>query len=232
VIQKQLDNFMGSINKIRKQARVLLTGSLLSAFLTGMATQSQAQTFAEWFSQKKTQKKYLLQQIAALQVYSGYLKHGYNIATNGLGSISAYLKSENTRHDTYYNRLRIMDPVVKNNPMVKEILAWQQDILKRTQEISWCSCMTAAETNYLASVRDAVLKDCDQQLNTLQNVVGDSKLEMSDADRIASVSKIHAAMLANYRFASSFAGQVKILAIRREQEKNQVVVSKRINGIN
>jgi len=31
----------------------------------------QAQTFAEWFQQKKTQKKYLLQQIAALQVYIG-----------------------------------------------------------------------------------------------------------------------------------------------------------------
>ncbi len=32
-----------------------------------------AQTSAEWLSQKKTQKKYLVQQIAALDVYAGYL---------------------------------------------------------------------------------------------------------------------------------------------------------------
>ena len=35
-----------------------------------------AQTTAEWFNQKATQKKYLIQQIAALQVYIGYLQKG------------------------------------------------------------------------------------------------------------------------------------------------------------
>ena len=39
-----------------------------------------AQTVAEWFRQKATQRKYLLQQIAALHVYSGYLSKGYSIA--------------------------------------------------------------------------------------------------------------------------------------------------------
>ena len=45
-----------------------------------------AQTLAEWVSQKVTQKKYLLQQIAALQVYSGYLSKGYSIAKDGLNT--------------------------------------------------------------------------------------------------------------------------------------------------
>jgi hypothetical protein len=35
---------------------------------------STAQTWSEWFSQKKTQKKYLLEQVAALKIYAGYLK--------------------------------------------------------------------------------------------------------------------------------------------------------------
>ena len=41
---------------------------------------SQAQTFNEWFRQKATQKKYLIQQIAALQVYLDYVQKGYAIA--------------------------------------------------------------------------------------------------------------------------------------------------------
>ena len=43
-----------------------------------------AQTWAEWFQQKQTQKKYLIEQIAALQVYLGYAKKGYDIASKGI----------------------------------------------------------------------------------------------------------------------------------------------------
>jgi Na+-translocating ferredoxin:NAD+ oxidoreductase RnfG subunit len=217
---------------IRQRARSLLVFALFTTISTGMALKTQAQTFAEWFSQKKTQRKYLQQQIAALQVYSGYLKQGYGIATNGLGSISDYLNSENNLHNTFYNRLKTADPVVKNNTMVKDILAWQQDILKRTGEINQVSGMTAAERSYLSGVCKAVLNDCDQQLSTLQNVINDNKVEMSDAERLALVTKVHSAMLANYQFTSGFAAQVKLLAIRRQQEGNQVTVSKRIYGIN
>ena len=45
---------------------------LLGMLVTGV----KAQTFAEWFQQKKTQKIYLLEQIAALQIYTGYLQKG------------------------------------------------------------------------------------------------------------------------------------------------------------
>ncbi len=42
---------------------------------------TKAQTFDEWFRQSATQKKYLLQQIAGLQVYIGYVQKGYSIAS-------------------------------------------------------------------------------------------------------------------------------------------------------
>jgi Tfp pilus assembly protein PilP len=206
--------------------------SIIIILLCLQCLNTKAQTFAEWFSQKKTQQKYLLQQIAALQVYSTYLKQGYGIATKGLGSISGYLKSENGLHQTYYNRLRTADAAVKNNPMVKEILAWQQDILKRTQEINQVNGLTTAEKNYLSSVTTTVLKDCDQQLSSLQNVVSDNKVEMSDAERLGLITRIHTAMQSNYQFTSSFAAQVKVVAIRRQQEENQVAVSKKVYGIN
>ncbi|MFA6245353.1 MAG: hypothetical protein WC615_00340 [Mucilaginibacter sp.] len=217
---------------IRQRARSLLVFSLITAISTGMAAKANAQTFAEWFSQKKTQKKYLLQQIAALQVYSGYLKKGYSIASNGLGNISGYLQSENSLHTTYYKRLKTADPVVKNDPMVKAIMSWQQDILERTQEIKQSSGMTSAEKNYLSKVCAAVLADCDQQLNTLQNVISDNKVEMSDAERLTLITKVHAAMQANYKFTSGFSAQVKILAVRREQEQAQLAVSEQVYGIN
>jgi ABC-type multidrug transport system fused ATPase/permease subunit len=217
---------------MQRRARYLLIFTLFTAISSGMAITAHAQTFAEWFAQKKTQQKYLLQQIAALQVFSGYLKQGYQIANNGLGSISGTLKTENGLHTTYYNRMKTATPVVKNNNMVKEIMAWQQDIITRLRGISEISGMTTEEKSYLEQVRSAVLKDCDQQLNTLEVVIGDGKIEMSDADRIALVTKIHTAMMENYRFASGFTAQAKLYAFRRQQEQNQVKVTKQVYGIN
>jgi len=219
-------------NRIMRRARPLLVLSLFTAICISTAATAKAQTFAEWFEQNKTQKKYLLQQIAALQVFSGYLKQGYQVASKGLGSISGSLKTENGLHTTYYNRLKTVDPVVKNNSMVKDIMAWQQDILARLAGIDQITGMTNDEKNYLNDVRTAVLKDCDDQISSLQNVVTDGKLEMSDAERIALITKIHTAMMDNYRFASGFAAQVKIYAAQRQQEQNQTVVGKQLYGIN
>ncbi len=230
---------MESINKLRmRSADVRCKAKHLLVFLTfaaismGLATTAHAQTFSEWFEQNKTQKKYLLQQIVALQVFSGYLKQGYQVATNGMTSISGSLKKENDLHATYYGRMKTVDPVVKHNAMVKDVMTWQQDILKRLQDIAAISGLTTDEKNYLANVKTAVLNDCDLQLNTLQNLLADGKMEMSDAERIALLTKIHTAMRDNYRFASEFAAQAKIYALQKRQGQNEAAVEKQLYGIN
>jgi hypothetical protein len=218
--------------EIRRRARSLLIFSLFTAISSGMAATVQAQTFAEWFAQKKTQKKYLLQQIAALQLFSGYLKQGYQIATKGMTSISSSLDTENGLHEAYYHRMETASPVVKTNDMVEEIMVWQRDILFQLQEISRISGFTTDEKKYLSNVRSAVLNDCDQQLNSLQMIVTDGKIEMSDAERLGLITKIHTVMMDNYRFASGFAAQAKLYAIRRQQEQHQALVAKQLYGIN
>ena len=62
-------------------------GDLLICFsLCAFSFQAaKAQTFAEWFQQKKTQIKYLTEQIAALEQYGNYVKQGYRIAQGGWG---------------------------------------------------------------------------------------------------------------------------------------------------
>lgn len=216
----------------RRTARFLWMIALLTVIGGSVPTMVKAQTFAEWFAQKKTQKQYLLQQIVALQVFSGYLKQGYQIATKGMSSISGSLKTENGLHTTYYSRMKNADPVIKNNDMVKDIMAWQKDILVRLQPITELSGLTADEKNYLGNVRAAVLNDCDQQLGMLQKVISDGQLEMSDSERLTLLMKIHTAMMDNYRFVSGFAAQIKIYVIQRQQEQNQTIVEKQLYGVN
>lgn len=218
-------------DEIRRTSRKLLAFTVMTVAASALATTVRAQTFAEWFQQKKTQKKYLLQQIAALQVYASYYKAGNNIARNGLGSISGYLKSENGLHATYYDNLNNVSPVVKNNKQVSDILQWQTDILNRMNLLDKTAKLNDDERRYILQVKTALFKDCDQQITELQNVVTDSKLKMSDEERLKHIGVIHFAMQNNYRFASSFSDQVKVYAVQRRQEKNNVITEKKIYGV-
>ena len=61
-----------------------------------------AQTYDEWFRQKKTAKKYLLDQIAALQTYIGYAEKGYSIVTGGLNTIKDIKHGDFNLHNNYF----------------------------------------------------------------------------------------------------------------------------------
>jgi len=218
-------------DQIRRKSKKLLAFTVMTLAASALATTVRAQTFAEWFRQKSTQKKYLLQQIAALQVYAAYYKVGNNIAHNGLSSITGYLQSENGLHTTYYNNLNNVSPVVKNNKQVNDILEWQKDILNRMTSLDKTANLNGGEKKYIIQVKSALFKDCDQQITELQNVVTDSKLKMSDEERLKHIGVIHTAMQNNYRFASAFADQVKVYAVQRVNENNNVVSEKKIYGI-
>ncbi|MGY3211901.1 hypothetical protein [Mucilaginibacter sp. HD30] len=217
---KRSETIMDCIKRatnLRSKARSLLAFVLVTAAMSHCA---QAQTFAEWFSQKKTQKKYLLQQIAALQVYSGYLKTGYSIAKGGLSSIGGYVGNEYGLHGSYYTHLKTVNTAVKSNPQVNNIMRWQQDILKQTAAIRKQTGLTATENAYTGKVCRALLSDCDARLEDLQAILSDSKVAMSDEERIRQVARLHQAMQDNYRFAANFRSQLQLYVRNREQEKN------------
>ena len=204
---------------LRKRAKSLLAFTLVTAALTHCA---QAQSFAEWFSQKKTQKKYLLQQIAALQVYSSYLQKGYRIAKGGLGNIGGYIGKEYGLHSGYYNHLKTVSSPVKNNPQVNEILHWQQDILKQVSQLKDQKGLTTNEEIYVRKVGNALLSDCDAQLNDLQTVLADQKATMSDEERIRQIARLHLAMEDNYRFVAGFRSQLQFYIRSKQQEIQDV----------
>lgn len=230
---------MESIEEIYQKAGALKNGSrslliftLLTGILSGMAGEAHAQTFAEWFKQGSTQKKYLLQQIAALQVFSSYLRQGYQVAHQGLGSISKSLTTEHGLHAGYYSSLKVANPAVRTSPQVKEILQWQADILTAFSALARLAGMSPDEQRYLASVQAAVLQDCDEEISTLQGILSDGKLQMSDAERLALLNKIHGGMADNYRFSVSFTNQARLYAAQRLREQADIVNSKKLHSIN
>lgn len=217
------------MNKISESAGIMgrragsvLAYTLFTAIASAMTTTSHAQTFAEWFKQKSTQKKYLLQQIAALEVYAGYVKTGYHIAGQGLGSVSVYLGSEHDLHAAYYQNQKTVNLWVRENPQLNEILAWRAAIVKKLTGMVTSTKLARDERQHLNQVRNAVLTDCNVQMNRLENMITDGRLEMNDAERLKQLATIHQAMKENYLFANDFAKQVAIYCGQRHAELHNI----------
>ena len=183
---------------------------------------AKAQTFGDWFDQKGTQKKYLLQQITALKAYATVLETGYRIAQNGLGSIGSSVKKEFDLHNRYYAGLKIVSPAVKNSSQVKDILQWQADINTLFSRLP--------DEIYYETVKAAVLKDCKQQLTELQKLVSNNKVEMNDSERLKRINVIHAAMLSNYRFAIHFCNQAALIGQDKINEPKDIHSLKSLYG--
>src|SRR3954462_11965140 len=101
---------------------------LLSILLLSLGSTLSAQTFSEWFRQNKTQKKYLLEQIAALEVYAGYLQKGYAIAKDGLNTINSIRHGDFELHDNHFQSFRKINPTIRNLGELTEIKSLQEQI--------------------------------------------------------------------------------------------------------
>ncbi len=168
------------------------------ALLLSFAKSISAQTFAEWFNQKATQRKYLLQQIAALQVYIGYVAKGYSIAKKGLNTIQDIKRGDFNLHSNYFTSLVTVNSKIKRYAKVADIIALQINIAKQTAKtIKNCKSsrlLTTAELDYLQKVFTTLLDDCAKCLDELFNLITNWQLSMKDDERIAAIDKLYVDM--------------------------------------
>ncbi len=195
----------------------------------------QAQTFAEWFRQKKTQKKYLLQQIAALQVYIGYAKKGYNIAKEGLTTISGFTRGEFNLHTDYFNSLKSVNPEIKRYVRVADIIALQikivQNYNREYQRLNSSDAFSNDELAYIGRVFSRLLDNCDKTLDELITITTAGKLEMKDDERMKRIDMLYFDMQDKFTFLRSFSNDAVSLAASRIKEKTDVQNSRVQSGI-
>ena len=194
-----------------------------------------AQTSSEWFRQKATQKKYLLQQIAALKVYSGYLSKGYSIAKNGLNTIKNIKKGDLLQHSNYFNSLVSVNPQIKRYKKVSDIIAMQISIAKQSgnaiKSFRNNHYFTPTEINYFQDVFNTLLSDCAKNLGELLNLITNGNLQMQDDERIKAIDRIYVDMQDKQQFARTFINNAAGLSIQRSNEENEIIISKKLNGL-
>ncbi len=208
---------------------------LIISIVTLCAENLSAQTSSEWLRQKATQKKYLLQQIAALHVYSGYLSKGYSIAKNGLNTIKNIKNGDLLQHSNYFTSLVTVNPQIRGYKKVADIIAMQISIAKRSantiKSFRNNHHFTPTEINYLQGVFNTLLSDCAKNLDELLNLITNGNLQMKDDERIKAIDKIYVDMKDKQQFARAFSNNAVGLSIQRSNEENDIIISKKLNGL-
>lgn len=201
---------------------------LITLFLTLCIASNQlcAQTFDEWFNQKKTQTKYLIEQIIAYQVYLDYLKKGYTIAHNGLTAIEN-IKNGNFNLDRdFFKSLKNVKPAIHNSVKVVDIIAFQYSIIRDMKNV-YLFCQnnkhfTPEEIRYVARVHTSMLLLCDASLSELHTIIQSGEAQMTDDERLQRIDKIHEDMQDKRAFVTAFGNDTKLLARQRQKEQIEV----------
>lgn len=209
---------------------IIITGITLS-----VSNHCQAQTWKEWFRQKKTQKKYLIQQVVALQVYLGYVKKGYKIVHQGLDLIGDIKEGKFDLHKDYFASLDAVNPAIGNSAKVAYILALQQLIHRDIQALYEDSRnnenYTTGETGYLSQVYANLLEECDASVDDLTMVVTTDELQMKDNERLARIDRIFDDMRNMVAFTRHFGNGARLLALQRYREQNDVDVIGQLHDV-
>jgi hypothetical protein len=199
------------------------------------STSINAQMFAEWSQQKATQKKYLLQQIAGLQVYIGYVQKGYSIAQQGLDVIGDIEYGELNLHSNYFNSLETVNPKIKQYSKVADIISLQLKIVNvyrnTLRQVKQSKTFNADELIYTGEVFSRLIDDCTSIIDDLTIIITSNQLEMKDDERLKRIDALCTDIQDKYSFVQSFANEAKDLAVSRLREQKEIKTSRALNGI-
>ena len=194
-----------------------------------------AQTFDEWFKQKKTQKKYLIEQIAAFQMYLGYVQNGYSIARKGLTTIGNIKKGDFNLNNDFFSSLKSVNPTIRNYSKVADIIAFQINIVQTYKQtykyVQTISLYSLAEVDFIYRVFTNLINNSSEDLNELIDLITANELEMKDDERLKRIDAIYASIQDKYAFAKSFADEAKVLAVQKAKDKYNVRTSRFHYGI-
>lgn len=175
--------------------------------------------FAHGMQGQAKQRKELLLQIAALQVYMDYAKKGYSVVSKGLNFIGDAKKGEVNLHGDYFTSLLKINPKVRNYYKTAEVISLQLKIMKICKKTS--SSLKSAdlfhgnELDYIERSFKRLLENCDDTLDQLIILTSDSKLELTDDQRIERIDALHDTMLEDYNFCISFSREVELLSLSK-----------------
>jgi hypothetical protein len=174
--------------------RIAILLVLLSFSVSGWA-----QSFDEWFRQKKTQLDYLRKQIAALQAYAKATEDGYSIVQRGTEAITAIKKGDYDLHSNYFDDLMHVRPPVSRYATIQAIIDLQDGTVNLSAETNKQAKVLSGWTETVAAFFRGLLEDNANDLDLLKKLITGGRVQLSDADRLGAIDRVYMRMQDRYK---------------------------------
>lgn len=199
---------------------------ILICYLAFLSLNAYAQTFAEWWKQKETQRRYLTEQIAALSAYGAVLKEGYETVSQGLRLVHTLQDGDYSQHQGYFNSFSSVNPQIKNHPEAELALKSYVKTRQLTDQIPSklfpSQYFTGPEEQVIRHVLLAIQKDSDQILTELEELLVEGLLQLSDTKRLKQLSGINHRIQEVYGYTVRFYQDCQGISLSRQNESRSI----------
>lgn len=183
-----------------------------------------AQILGGFFSQKKTQRKYLLAQIAALQTYIKYAKDGYNIVNGGLSTIKGIKNGDLNIHSTFFNSLKIVSPAVKKNKKLLDLISLQLSLVQYCQsDDSRWNGLTGKQITSVEKIHAQLIKSILNDIRSLTDIITDNTFEMNDNERLSRIEALYIETVEKHGFISKMHTDLQMIASQQLHNNNEII---------
>ncbi|RQO77732.1 hypothetical protein DBR40_07090 [Pedobacter sp. KBW01] len=199
----------------RKKIAIWVGCILLVLF--SMSGWAYGQTFGEFFNQKKTQRKYFAEQLAAIQLYAGYLKKGYEIGRDGIQAVRDITNGEFGLHELFISSLSKVSPVISRHKKVAEVIAMQLEMVSVFRSLAKLDKLEPMTLAYIASVGGSMLESSLSDIDVLMVIITSGKLELDEEERLMRLDDLHRSVEEKYHFVRWFRDDVIMLNHQRDR---------------
>lgn len=163
------------------------------------------------------------------------MKKGYQIISTGYSTIKNLSQGNFNLHKTFLDGLMLVSPTVKKYKRIVDIINNQIMIVKEYKNafnrFKQDSNFNPDEIEYLGKVYGNVFKESLNDLDELTIILTDSKLRMSDDERLEAIDRIFNNMQDKLLFLRHFNNNTTILAVQRARAKNDAATMNKIYGV-
>lgn len=175
------------------------------------------------------------QKLAGLKSILKQMYIGYEVVSKGYGAVKDISKGSFSLHEAFLDGLMIASPAVRQYPKVAGIIN-DQALLVSEYKSAYHTFrndphFSPDEIGYMMDVYNNLVSQSLKNLDALAMIITDSKVRMSDADRIRAIDRIYQDSHGQLDFLRQFNDRSYAVALWRSRQVNDQKTLKTLYGI-
>jgi len=176
------------------------------------------------------------QKLSGLKSILKQMYTGYEVVDKGYNAVKSISQGSFTLQQAFLDGLMIVSPAVRAYPRVEDIINDQVMLVSEYKSayssFSQDKHFTPDELGYMTDVYNNLISGSLKNLNDLSMIITDSKVRMSDAERIRAIDRIYTDSHGQLTFLQEFNNQSYSVALARSEQANDRQTLKTLYGIN